>query len=303
MTIVPTDTVRPAAASLDLSIAVATYGVWFVLVWYGQALPVWLLFLLGGYCTCLHGSLQHSAVHGFPFRSNTLNKALVYPPLAFYFPYSIYREDHLTHHRCDTLTDAETDPESLYLSAKRWNRMNRAQKMFFRFHFTLAGRLLAGPLVSLYYLYKREVVRMRCGDRSRLGIYIVHVAWIAAISMFVTLAAGLPLWKYLLCFAYSGISFTLLRSYTEHRWSLSESERSLIIEGSWLTRLLYLNNNYHWLHHEQPHVHWSKLAGMFRKRRQEILQINGGFYLNGYHNVLSRLWKDKLIDPVHPTFQ
>ena len=290
------------ALFVDTVVIIAAYSAWLMLVLYGNNLPIWLLFILAGYVCCVHGSIQHIAVHGHPTQHSWLNTLLVYPPLALYFPFQIYKESHLQHHQCEMLTDVETDPESLYLTREHWNRLNPVSRLIYRINFTLAGRLIIGPFVSLYQLWKNEFHIVLSGNRRRALIWGMHGVGCTAVLAFVSLIGNMPIWKYLVCFAYPGIALTLLRSYTEHRWSMSASERTIIIEGSWISRLLYLNNNYHWVHHENPRLPWTRVPEVFRRRREEILQQNGNFYIKGYHQVFTRLWKDKLIDPIHPTF-
>ncbi len=284
----------------DLSIACGIYVAWILLVIYGNSIPLILLFVLGGYVTCLHGSLQHIAVHGYPFRRGWLNTLLVYPPLAFYYPYVTYRSTHLEHHNVETLTDVSTDPESLYVSKTHWDSLSEISKSVYRFSFTLLGRLLIGPFVTLYLLWKGQLRQIIEGDVQCAVTWLSHIAGCIAIMLFVSYVGQMPVWKYLLCFAYPGISFTLLRSYTEHRWSDIEEERSIIVEGSVISRLLYLNNNYHWVHHENPGLPWQEVSRMFNERRDEILRSNGNFYYKGYFQMFARLFKDRLIDPIHP---
>ena len=264
-------------------------------------MPIWLLMVLGGYVVCLHGSLQHEAVHGHIARSRRLNNMITYPPLALYFPYTVYREEHLKHHACEVLTDVDTDPESLYFSRAQWERKNRLLKFIYTINFTLAGRLIIGPIVSLVILWRNQVRRVVSGDSRRLGVMISHVVLMAAILWFASWAGDIPVWKYMLCFAYPGISLTLLRSYTEHRWSSNEGERTIIIEGSPLTRLLYMNNNFHWLHHKNPRLPWRQVAKEYYLKRHKILSANGNYFYRSYLQLVPRLWKDRLIEPVHPT--
>lgn len=295
-----TQTINKKWLAVDLVITVGIYIAWVLLVIYGNDLPLVLLFILGGYVTCLFGSLQHIAVHGYPTKWNWLNTLLVFPPLAFYFPYHTYRESHLEHHKIEKLTDVETDPESLYIAKSHWDSLNNLSKAVYRFNFTLVGRLLIGPFVSLYLLWKGESRRILAGDRTCAVTWLLHFAAIIALSLLIQYGTTMPLWKYLLCFAYPGVSLTLLRSYTEHQWSNDEGERSIIVEGSPISKLLYLNNNYHWVHHENPRLPWQEVSTEFNKRRAEILQANGDFYYRGYLQMFAHLFKDKLIDPIHP---
>ncbi len=264
-------------------------------------MPILLLFIAGGYVTCLHGSLQHVAVHGSPTKYRWLNTWIAYPPLALYYPYPIYRESHLVHHYCEGLTKFEFDPESLYIPREHWSKLNFFSRFIYRFHFTLLGRLLIGPFVTYYQLLKGEWLQIYSGDRKRIGIWLLHMLACIGVLYFVSLVGSMPVWKYLLCFVYPGISLTLFRSYTEHRWSPLDDERSIIVEGSAITKLLYLNNNFHWVHHDDPEMHWSLVSKVFLEHRDEVLRKNGNFYYKNYNQILRRLWKDRLIDPLHPT--
>lgn len=285
---------------LDLTIAFGLYIIWFIIIIYGNAMPLWLLFIIGGYVVCLHGSLQHIAVHGYPFRRRWLNTILVYPPLAFYYPYQTYRETHITHHKIERLTDVASDPESVYLPKAHWESLSRLSQIIYRFNFTLLGRMVIGPLVSLYLLWKGEAAKIMAGDRRCGGIWVSHIAACSVIALFIHFVSEMPLWKYLLCFVYPGISLTLLRSYTEHRWSNDENQRSIIVEGSFVSQLLYLNNNFHWVHHENPALPWQDISKVFKQRRAEILNNNGNFYYQGYLQLFAHLFKDRWIDPIHP---
>ena len=160
---------------IDITIICGLYLSWFLTIIYGNDMPLILLFLIGGYLTCLHGSLQHNAVHGHPTRWRWLNTAMVYPPLALFYPYQTYREAHLKHHRIDQLTDVDTDPESIYLSKAHWNSLNGFGKLVYRFNFTLLGRLLIGPFVALYHLWKSEFTAIVSGDVRCLRTWILHI--------------------------------------------------------------------------------------------------------------------------------
>ena len=278
----------------------ATYASWVLLILYGNSWPLLLLFAAGGYIVCLHGSLQHLAVHGQLSDRKWLNTVLAYPPLAIYFPYPIYLEEHTNHHNCDVLTDADTDPESLYVDPEHWSNLGSISKWIYRINFTVGGRMLIGPAVSLYLLCKNEIHKFIEKDYRRAGTWSLHFALSATILAFAYQVGGIPPWKYLLCFAFPGVSLTLLRSYTEHRWSDTETERSIVVEGSPVSQLLYLNNNFHWVHHENPGLPWYQLPAVFEERKESILQSNGNFYYSGYFDILRRIWKDKLINPIHP---
>ena len=77
----------------------------------------------------------------------------------------------------------------------------------------------------------------------------------------------MPLWVYLLLFVYPGASLTLLRSYLEHRAHDEVDARTIIVEAGPVMSLLYLNNNLHAAHHDEPGLAWYRAAGRYRQHR------------------------------------
>jgi fatty acid desaturase len=50
--------------------------------------------------------------------------------------------------------------------------------------------------------------------------------------------------------------------------------------------LLFLNNNYHLVHHDLPHVPWFALRRVFEMSRQQYIERSGGFLVKGYSEWL-----------------
>jgi fatty acid desaturase len=46
--------------------------------------------------------------------------------------------------------------------------------------------------------------------------------------------------------------------------------------------LLYLNNNYHAVHHAQAKLAWYRIPGLYRAHRDYFLHRNGAYLLHGY---------------------
>jgi fatty acid desaturase len=92
-----------------------------LLIFFWRDLGWWIVAPLGACLVCLHGSLQHEALHGHPTSSRLVNEALVFPPISLWFPYRRYRALHLKHHDNDHLTDPAFDPESYYLDPQAWS--------------------------------------------------------------------------------------------------------------------------------------------------------------------------------------
>lgn len=82
----------------------AVYGGWFGVALGWQTLGPCgapLLILL----TAWYLSLQHELIHGHPTRWPRVNQLFGLLPLAVWYPYGLYRDSHLRHHRNDHLTD------------------------------------------------------------------------------------------------------------------------------------------------------------------------------------------------------
>ena len=109
----------------------------------------------------------------------------------------------------------------------------------------------------------------------------------------------MPLWSYLLA-AYLGMSLLKIRTFLEHQAHERAAARSVIIEDRGPLALLFLNNNYHAVHHAHPRVVWHKLPGLYQSKRESFLRRNGGYSYASYAQVIGQfLLRAK--DPVaHP---
>lgn len=284
-----------------LLLLAAVYLLFGLVTYYHAALPWWLLAPLGGFLVCLHGSLQHEAVHGHPTPWRRINEALVFPSLGLVTPYGIYRDLHLRHHRNDSLTDPVEDPESFYVTAGTWERTPAAGRALLWSLNTAAGRLLLGPAVTALRLWWQEAARLARGDRSNLAAWALHLPAAGLVLAWVLLVSAMPWWLYIACFAYPGLSLTLLRSFLEHRAHDTVEGRSVVVEAGPVMSLLFLNNNLHALHHDQPRLAWYRLPARFRRERATLLAANGGYRYGGYAEVVARhfLWPKE--PPVHPS--
>ena len=52
------------------------------------------------------------------------------------------------------------------------------------------------------------------------------------------------------------IALLLIRSFGEHRARPGARERTAIVEGSWILGPLFLFNNLHSVHHDEPTMAW-----------------------------------------------
>jgi fatty acid desaturase len=295
---VETDAARRVPEWPTVALFLGIYLAFGTLTWLGASLPWWLLLPLGAYLVCLHGSMQHEALHGHPTRHAWLNAALVYPSLALWLPYLRYARLHRLHHRNELLTDPREDPESFYLLPDRWQSLSTPTRLLYRLNNTLAGRLLVGPAIAVTRLVIDDVGRARGGERGVVTAWLVHLPAAGITLAWVSVVCGMPLGVYLLAFAYPGTSLMLLRSYLEHR--AHETVDTAIVEAGPVMSLLYLNNNLHAAHHAEPGLAWYRLPAWYRQRRDQLLAANRGYCLDGYGIIARRYLLAAKESVVHP---
>jgi fatty acid desaturase len=263
------------------------YGVWLAATWfYGEAGP-WLLLILGAPAVTLHSSLQHEALHGHPTRWPALNEALVFLPLGLLFPYRRFKTLHLRHHNDQALTDPYDDPESFYLAAADWHRLPNWLQRILHFNNTFLGRFTIGPLVMLVGFLASEVRLFQAGENRILLAWAAHLAGLVAVFLWIAAVCGIPVWLYV-AVAYVGLSILTVRTFAEHQAHEADGARSVIVEASPLFSLLFLNNNLHYVHHQNPRVPWYRLPELYRSRREAFLAANGSYSFTGYGEMLRR---------------
>ena len=245
---------------------------------------------------CWQGSLQHETIHGHPTRSARINRLLGYAPLSLWMPYDRYATLHTTHHR-SALTDPSSDPESFYVPAQRWEQMSTPVRKLHRVCHTLAGRLLIGPAMAAVQYWRSELAAIRGGDHELRAVWRQHLLAVTLVMLWVVAVCDMPLWKYVVAFAYPGLALTLLRSFAEHRYDRDPARRTAMVRGGRASSLLYLNNNLHVLHHDQPAVAWYRLPRIDRTRQQPYA---GPVYPGGYRELARRFLFHPIDSPRYP---
>lgn len=99
---------------------IAVPGAWFGLLFISPLIGAFWTILLLIPVVVLWMSVQHELLHGHPTRALWFNKLLGYAPFAVWYPYTLYRDSHLLHHRDHDLTLPGIDPESRYLLNRQW---------------------------------------------------------------------------------------------------------------------------------------------------------------------------------------
>lgn len=290
---------RPGALGTWLVVA-GLYGGFGLVTWHYHALPWWVVAPLGGYLVCLHGSLQHEAVHRRPTGVRLIDALVVFPSLWLYLPFEHYRETHLKHHEDPWLTTPGVDPESNYVTAEQWARTGTLGRLLRRAMRTLAGRMVIVPALSLWQTWREDFPKLARGDARRWRVWGPHIPAVAVVLAWVLFVCEIPLWAYVLTFVYPGVALTLVRSFAEHRPAVPVAERSAVVEAGLVGRILFLGNNYHAVHHLEPWRPWYDLGAVYRAGRAGFLANNGGFVFKGYREIVRRYLFHLRDDPVHP---
>lgn len=245
-----------------------------------------------------HSSMCHEILHGHPTRTSWVNDLLAQLPLALMVPYFTFKETHLRHHRTAHLTRPGADPESFFIDPAAWRNKSAPSRALAWVNMTLAGRMALGPGIAICRLAGQIRRDMRAGRRRKTALYLIHFALASAIVILAVRLFQVPPWQYLLS-AYLSQSLLLARAYFEHRPHPKTAYRTVIMESCQPLRMLYLNNNLHAAHHDNPAMPWYRLPGEYRRNRERYLRDNGHFHYRGYRAWLKYLFKP-VAAPVHP---
>ncbi|OAJ52311.1 fatty acid desaturase [Paraburkholderia ginsengiterrae] len=262
------------------------YGGWFGVALHARDLGLPLTAMLLAVLSAWYMSLQHELIHGHPTRSPLVNALLGFAPLAVWFPYGVYRESHLQHHDDPNLTHPERDPESYFVSLRVWQRAGWSFRTLLTFRNTLTGRLLIGPAFAIAATGVDALRRIKRGDWRDVPVWLAHFAALAALTFWLQRVCAIPAWIFIVGVGYGSLSLGSIRSFQEHRAAQAHEHRTVVNEAAWFWRLLFLNNNYHAVHHDLPHVPWFALRDVYETSREQYISRSGGFLVKGYSEWL-----------------
>jgi fatty acid desaturase len=214
--------------------------------------------------TTFHASLSHEALHGHPTRRAWINEALVFSAVGLFIPYRRFRSLHLRHHANERLTDPYDDPESFYLAWRDWHDLPRPVQVLLTVNNTLAGRMAIGPLLSIVAFYAGDLKAVAAGNRRIASDWAFHLAGLVPVALWLA-AVGFPFWLYAAAVAYPAYSLLMLRTFAEHQADENPDNQTAIIEASPFFALLFLNNNLHSVHHDDPRLPWYRLPAVCRQ--------------------------------------
>lgn len=290
---------RPAGPRFPtLMMLTACYGaLGLALFGLSQVSPA-LASIVAGVAIALHASLQHEAIHGNPFARAWANDLAVFPALTLVVPYARFRATHLAHHRDANLTDPYDDPESHYLDPARWQRLPGPMRALLLANNTLLGRITLGPVIGTIGFVLNDLRAHRAGARDVAAGWLWHLPAVAVV-LGVVWVSPMPLWAYLAA-AYLGLGILKIRTFLEHRAHQAARARTVIVEDAGPLAWLFLNNNYHVVHHMHPTVPWHLLPGLYRSDRARYLAVNDGYVYRSYGQVFARYFLTRKDPVAHP---
>lgn len=283
-----------------VGLAVLIYVGWLALTFFHTHLPVWLVVPMGAWLIAWHSSLQHELLHGHPTPWESANRTMGFVPLSLWLPYDVYRSTHLAHHRDEALTHPVLDPESYYWAPEHWRELGPIARALVRIQMTLIGRLTLGPAWNAGCLIRRELTAARANVCSACITWGTHLTSCAVILFWIVGVCEMNPWFYLFGILYPGISLSLIRSFAEHRAHQAITERTAIVENSKILGLLFLFNNLHVVHHEQPNLPWYQIPGWYQRHRETLIFRNGVIVYDTYFDVIRRFLFVLHDDPVYP---
>ncbi len=278
---------QPVVEWPTLFVMIATYlTLGLATTWLSEfSLP--LAIFVTGIAVAQFSSLQHEVLHGHPFRNRRLSEATVFPGVTVYIPYLRFKDTHLAHHNDPILTDPYDDPESNFLDPEVWVAMPKIAKALYKANNTLFGRIVLGPAVSIWSFVIGDARAISGGDRQVLNAWALHGLGVLMVFSWLWLTAGMPIWAYLMA-AYFGFGLLKIRTFLEHRAHDLSRARSVVVADQGFFALLFLNNNFHSVHHSHPGLAWYRLPRLFAENREHYLARNDGYFFPTYAQIFHK---------------
>ncbi len=151
--------------------------------------------------------------------------------------------------------------------------------------------MLLGPAFAIFGALRFAAVQLvRGNNRGRIAAtWTAHLLALGLLTTWLDRRCGIP-----------PVAFAFASVMPRCRWVQSARSTNIarpgkfasapvINEAAWPWRLLFLNNNYHLVHHDLPHVPWFALREVYETSRQQYIERSGGFLVQGY-SVWLRLY-------------
>jgi len=133
-------------------------------------------------------------------------------------------------------------------------------------------------------------------------MWAIHLALLAVLFAWMAHQGFSPL-LFTLAVSYPALMLTKVRSFYEHRAAADPLARSVNNEAGWAWRLLFLNLNYHAVHHDLPGLPWYGLRRVYLLWRDDYHQRNRGFRAAGYGEWIRNFTTTPVNVNAHPGWQ
>jgi len=283
-----------------VALLITVYLCFILCSFYSVHITLFLSIPIMAMVVALHSSLQHEVLHGHPFQNQFLSELTVFPAIGLFIPYLRFKETHLKHHYDPNLTDPYDDPETNYFDVVIFEKKRITYQQLLWFNNTLAGRMLIGPFVALLLFYKSEAREFFSGNKLVILAWWAHILGLIPVLYWIASYATMPIWAFLFS-VYCGHSLLKVRTYLEHRADERASARTVVIEDRGIFALLFLNNNFHAVHHAYPKIAWYELPAFYHSKRETFLERNSGYSYANYWQVFRRYFfraKDGVVHPI-----
>ncbi|AHM73111.1 fatty acid desaturase [Yersinia hibernica] len=277
------------------------YTGWFTCVIYWQQLGAVMGSVLLILLSAWYMSLQHELIHGHPTRWRWVNQLLGTLPLAVWYPYIFYRDSHIQHHRDENLTHPEKDPECYYYTAEQWLYFTPLFKSIVRVSNTFIGRVTLGVVLDIIDTIRCAIRAFIAGNRPAIIMWLTHFGLLGLLFHWMA-GYGISAIFYILVISFPALSLTKVRSFFEHRAAENSAARSTLNEAAWPWRLLFLNLNYHLVHHDLPALPWYGLRQIYLENRVQYQQRSEQFVVSGYTQWFEAFAFTALEIEIHPFY-
>jgi fatty acid desaturase len=246
-------------------------------------------------------SLQHEVLHGHPFKSQWVNEALVVPALVLFIPYLRFKDTHLQHHYDPALTDPYDDPESNFLDPMVWRKTHKTMRFLLTVNNTLLGRMLVGPALGCYQFLYGEIALILAGNKRVQWAWVLNMIGVAMVIVWLKWVQ-MPIIAYVLA-VYLAVALLKIRTFLEHRAHDLARARTVIIESRGPLSYLFLNNNFHAVHHMHPNLPWYQMPQIYAAHRAHYQRRNEAYVYRSYVDVFRQYFlkaKDPVPHPIWP---
>lgn len=135
-------------------------------------------------------------------------------------------------------------------------------------------------MMDIIHTLNSALRAFREGDRRAIAMWSLHLLLLTGLLTWMAAQGFSPLW-FVLAVSYPALALTKVRSFLEHRAADDPLARSVINEAGLPWRALFLNLNYHAVHHDLPGVPGTLYVNCICIARRRICSVIRGSWCAG----------------------